>query len=116
MKFNEVDNRAKELMKQGHEVKFYEMVLCFSLEELFTEADEIELSDYQFNRLLNEMTCYLADNYHESPFHVADALVALVKKYGAEAVISGDCGNALEAELYKINSGSYEDDEYEEEE
>ena len=113
MKFSEVDNRAQELMKQGHEVKFYEMILCFSLEELFTEADEIELSDYQFNGLLNEMTCYLADDYHESPFHVADALVVLVKKHGADAVIA-DCSNGgkwLEAELYKINSGSYEEEE-----
>jgi hypothetical protein len=107
MKFNEVENRAKELMEQGHEVKFYEMVLCFSLEELFTEAEEISLSEHQFNRLLNEMTCYLADDYHESPWHVADALVALVKKYGAESVINGECGNALEAELCKIESGSY---------
>jgi hypothetical protein len=108
MKFTEVEQRAMKLVNEHHEIKFYEMVLCFALEELFTEADEIELSDYQFNRLLNEMTCYLADDYHESPWHVADALVALVKKHGADAVINGDCGNALEAELYKINSGSYE--------
>ena len=110
MKFNEVNNRAQELMKQGHEVKFYEMVLCFSLEELFTEADEIELSDYQFNELLSGMVNYLADNYHELPWHVADAIVNAIKSSCVNTVITdfeNDC-ELIEAELYKINSGSYE--------
>lgn len=106
MKYSELDTRAMQLFKAGHEVKFYEMVLCFSLQNLFEDDNEIELSNHQFDKLLSEMTSYLADNYHISPWHVADAIVELIKKHGVDAVINGDCGNALEAEIYKIESGS----------
>jgi len=111
MKFSDLDKRGVELFTEHHEVKFYEMILCFAAEELFEEdIDEIELTNYQFNKLLNCMTCYLADDYHVSPWHVADALVALVKKHGADTVITdcNDGGKLLETELYKLESGSYE--------
>ncbi len=109
MKFEDVNNRATELFKENHEVKFYEMVLCFSLEELFNETEEISLSEHQFNKLLNCMTNYLADDYHESPWHVADALVAVIKKHDVDKTIEDftNDGKLFEAELYKIESGSY---------
>lgn len=108
MKYSELDTRAMQLFKAGHEVKFYEMVLCFSLQNLFEDSDEIELTETQFSDLLSEMVDYLADNFEESPWFVADALVAMIKSNGIDAVLNGDCGNALEAELYKLESGSYE--------
>lgn len=109
MKFEDVNNRATELFKENHEVKFYEMILLFSIEELFTEAEEISLSEHQFNNLLNCMTSYLADDYHVSPWHVADALVAVIMKHDVDKTIEDfrNDGKLFEAELYKIESRGY---------
>lgn len=104
MKFTEVDQRAMKLVNERHEIKFYEMILYFAVEELFTEADEIELSDYQFNKLLSCMANYLANNYHESPWHVADAIVNAIKNSCVNTVIA-DFENGcelIEAELEKL--------------
>ena len=104
MKFIEVDSRAIKLFKEGHEVKFYEMVLYFAVEELFEDIDEIELTDSQFDKLLRGMVSYLADNYDISPWCVADAIVNLVREYGANTVIA-DCdgtGRLLEKALENI--------------
>jgi hypothetical protein len=55
------------------------------------------------------MTNYLADDYHVSPWHVADALVAVIKKHDVDKTIEDfrNDGKLFEAELYKIESGSY---------
>ena len=109
MKFTEVSNKANELFKEHHEVKFYEMILYYAVEELFVDTDEIELSDYQFNELLNCMVNYLADNYHVSPWHVADAIVNAIKTIGIEnngvntVITDFDNGcELIEAELEKL--------------
>ena len=104
MTFYEIDSRATELWKEHHEVKFYEMILCYALEELFEDSEEIELSDYQFNELLSCMTNYLADDYHVSPWLVADAIVNAIKSSCVNTVIT-DFENGcelIEAELEKI--------------
>ena len=107
MKFIELDSKSIKLMKEHHEIKFYEMILCFSLEELYdgdadtNSEDEIPVTEAQFEGLLNCMVNYLADDYHVSPWHVADALINLVRKHGVEKVIA-DCddeGKLLEKEL-----------------
>ena len=105
MKFIEVENRALKLSHEGHEVKFYEMVLCWAAEELWVDGLEEELlTEEQLKELVSCMADYLADDFHESPWHVADALINLVKEHGAEKVIS-DCDNGgelLEKELEKM--------------
>lgn len=104
MKFADFDKRATKLFKEHHEVKFYEMILCYSLEALFESDEETDIPEYQYNGLLNCMVNYLADNYHVSPWHVADALTALIRKYGIEKTIADtdyDC-ELLEKELENI--------------
>lgn len=105
MKFIEVANRAKQLAEEQHEIKFYEMVLCFAAEELYeADEDDFQMTEEQLKQLLRCMTSYLADDFHESPWHVADALINLVKKHGADKIIS-DCddeGKLLEKELEKM--------------
>lgn len=107
MKFIEVDSKALKLMKEHHEIKFYEMILCFSLEELYDSAadtnseEEIPVTEAQFEGLLNCMVNYLADDYHVSPWHVADAITNLIRKYGASKTLT-DClydNELLEKEL-----------------
>ena len=104
MKFIEIDSRAIKLSKEHHEIKFYEMVLCFAAEELYeadTDGEDIPMTEEQFKQLLNCMACYLDSDFHESPWHVADALINLVRKHGVEKVIA-DCddeGKLLAKEL-----------------
>ena len=96
MKFIELDSKSIKLMKEHHEVKFYEMILCFSLEELYdsdadtNSEDEIPVTEAQCEGLLNCMVNYLADDYHVSPWHVADAITNLIRKHGAAKTLA-DC-------------------------
>lgn len=87
MKYSELDTRAMQLFKAGHEVKFYEMVLCFAMQNLFEDSDEIELTETQFSDILRNMVDYLADNFEESPWFVADTIVKIIKAHGVEAFI-----------------------------
>jgi hypothetical protein len=88
MKYSEIDKRAMELFKAGHEVKFYEMVLCFAMQNLFVGEDEIELTETQFSDVLSDMVDYLADNFEESPWFVADTIVRIIDKHGVEAFLN----------------------------
>lgn len=105
MKFIKVDGRARQLMAEHHEVKFYEMVLCFALEELYDDEkpaeEEIPITEIQYKSLLNNMTDYLSNDFHESPWHVADAFVNLIREHGIEKVLADydNYGDMLEKEL-----------------
>lgn len=104
MKFNDLYKKATDLFEQRVEIKFYEMVLCYSLEELFTNNDEIQLTEPQFQELLECMTDYLADCTHISAWDVADAITKVIDKHGIEKFIEDyDSGaKLLETALEEI--------------
>ena len=104
MKFNDLHKKATDLFEQRVEVKFYEMVLCYSLEELFVDNDEIQLTDEQFSDLLDCMTDYLADCTHISAWDVADAITKVIGTHNVEKFIEdyNKGGKLLEKALEEI--------------
>ncbi len=101
MKYIDIDKRAMELFKEGHEVKYFEMILCFAMQNLFVEKPEIEISQEEFDNILRDMVDYLADNYEISPWIVADAIITVISKTSVQEFLKDyeDQAKLLEGEL-----------------
>lgn len=87
MKLQDISNKAEELQKKNPAPAFYEMVLCFALENLFDTGEE-ELSQPDYIGLLRIMERHCDDYYKFSPWIIADAIVACCRKYGASEFIA----------------------------
>lgn len=87
MKLQEISNKAEELQKKNPAPTFYEMVLCFALENLFNSEDE-ELTEFNYQELLRIMERHCDYYYKFSPWIIADAIVACCRKYGVGEFIA----------------------------
>lgn len=89
MNCKEVMNRANKLNQENAKEKYYEMVLCYSIQDVFTTDDE-EITDKDFRTLLLIMTDYLDSCYRVSPYDVADVLVHLLRAGYSVADLEAD--------------------------
>ena len=90
MNFTTLNNRASKLMKEGHKSKFYEMVLCYGLENLCENDTDKFINENQFDELLAVISDYLEDCYHVSVYDAVDGCINCIKEVGIDAFLK-DC-------------------------
>lgn len=101
MNCKEVMNRANKLNQENVREKYYEMVLCYSIQDVFTTDDE-EITEKDFRTLLLIMTDYLDTCYRVSPYDVADSILRLLNAGYSVAELEEDHmndGTLLEDEV-----------------
>ena len=101
MKYNELNQRASKLMAERHRIKFYEMVLCYGLENLYDDEDFEEITEDQFNELLSVIYDYLDDCYHVSVYDAVDGCISCIEEVGIEVFLEdcNSCGTMLEDKM-----------------
>jgi hypothetical protein len=101
MNCKEMMKRANELLQENVKEKYYEMVLCFSLQDVFNTEDE-QITEKDFRTLLSIMTDYLESCYRVAPYDVADSIMRLLIAGYSVAELEADFmddGTLLEDEV-----------------
>ena len=98
MTFNELNDRAFNLHRQGIKSKYYEMILYYGLEDLEQEYMD-QLTDGIIKILLSLVENYLDDCYQVSPYEVVDSVVICINEMGLIGFLDSDMEQELINEL-----------------
>lgn len=87
MNYQQITKKANELHNAGTKIKYFDMVLHFSLQDL-KESRLKEITEAHVYELLSLMTDYLDNCYHVSAYDAADAITNCINKYGVEVFLA----------------------------